>query len=94
MKTTKKSRRSGLLVQADDLELGQFYAVHGLKNGSVEPVQVAGMAFKLLAMNLPFIVGKLACDAAHPPLTFDARFLTFMRVTDEYVNAQQAETPS
>lgn len=89
MKTKKK--RLGMIVQADDLEVGQFFAVHGLKNGNDQPVQVAGMAFKLLAMNLPFVVGKLACDPDHGPLTFDTRFLNFMRVTPEYVHAQRPD---
>lgn len=89
MKTTKKPRRTGLIVQPDDLEIGEFYAVYGLKSGSSKPVQISGMAFKLLAMNLPFLVGKLAYDPAHPPLTFDSRFMTFMRVTPDYVQAQR-----
>jgi hypothetical protein len=92
MKITKKPRRKGLLIQPDDLQIGEFYAVHGLKNGSEEPIQVSGMAFKLMAMNLPFVVGKLAADPAHPPMTFDARFLTFMRVSDEFVQAQRPDT--
>ena len=45
-------------------------------------------------MNLPFLVGKLASDATHPPLTFDTRFLHFMRVSDDYVQAQRPETPA
>jgi len=91
MKTTKKPRSKGLLVHPDDLEIGEYYAVYGLKNG--EAAQISGMAFKLLAMNLPFIVGKLAHDPAHPPLTFDARFLEFIRVSDDYVTAQRPDTP-
>jgi len=91
MKTTKKPRRTGVIVHPDDLEVGQYYAVLGLRNGSEESVQIAGMAFRLLAINLPFIVGKLASDPSHPPLTFDVRFLTLMRVTDDYVNAQRPE---
>lgn len=86
MKT--KNKRNGLIVQADDLETGQFYAVHGLKN-SDEPVSIAGMAFRLSAINLPFCIGKLVCDPAHPPITIDARYLTFMRVSDDFVQAQR-----
>ena len=89
MKATKKPRRVGLIVQPDDLEVGHSYAVYGLKGGPEQRVPVAGMAFRLLALNLPFVVGKLAADPTDPPLTFDARFLTFMRVTDEYVKAQR-----
>ena len=94
MNKTKRPRRKGLVVHPDDLEVGQSYAVYGLKGGPAEPVPVAGMAFELQAMNLPFLVGKLAADSAHPPLTFDTRFLTFMKVTEEYVQAQRPEMPA
>jgi hypothetical protein len=57
-------------------------------------VPIAGMAFRLLALNLPFVVGKLAADPTNPSLTFDARLLTFMRVTDEYVKAQRPNEDS
>jgi len=89
MKSTKKSKSRGLIVQADDLEVGQFYAVYGLKNGPAEePIQISGMAFRLMAVNLPFVVGRLASNP-NPPLTFDSRFLTFMKVSEDYVMAQR-----
>jgi hypothetical protein len=89
MKATKKPLRKGLIVQPDDLELRRFYAVYGTKVGPEQPVPVAGMAFELLAVNLPFVVGKLTADPTHPPLTLDVRYLTFMRVSDDYVQAQR-----
>jgi hypothetical protein len=94
MKSTKKSRSRGLLVQADDLEVGQFYAVYGSKNDPDEPIQISGMAFRLMAVNLPFVVGRLVSNP-NPPLTFDSRFLTFMRVSEDYVLAQRTteDTP-
>ena len=49
---------------------------------------MSGLAFQLAAVNLPFLVGRLACDPAQPPVTFDVRFLEFMGVTDDYVRAQ------
>lgn len=84
----KKPRTTGLIVEPDDMDVGMFYCVHGLKNGSMRPVPIAGMAFRLTAMNLPFIVGKLACDPKHDPVTFDSRYLKFMRVTTAFVDAQ------
>jgi hypothetical protein len=94
MKSTKKSRSRGLLVQADDLEVGHFYAVYGSKNDPDEPIQISGMAFRLMAVNLPFVVGRLVSNP-NPPLTFDSRFLTFMRVSEDYVMAQRTteDTP-
>lgn len=88
MKSIKKSRSRGLLVQADDLEVGHFYAVYGSKIDPDEPIQISGMAFRLMAVNLPFVVGRLVSNP-NPPLTFDSRFLTFMRVSEDYVMAQR-----
>jgi len=86
-----KARRKGLLIQPDDFQVGRFYAVYGLKDGPQEPLPVAGMAFRLHAVNLPFVVGKLVSDPDHPPLTFDVRFLTFMPVSDDFVQAQRPD---
>ena len=91
MKITKQSGRNGLFVEADDLEVGKYYAVHGEKDCPDQPVPVAGMAFKLLAMNFPFIVGKIAAEPSQPAITFDVRFLNFMKVSDEFVQAQRPE---
>ena len=93
MKITKKPRRKGLLIQPDDLQIGECYAVYGLKNGSEQPVPIAGMAFKLVAMNLPFLVGRSAANPALEPVTFDTRFLSFMRVGQDFVTAQRPEAP-
>lgn len=87
MKNPKKHRMSGLIVQAD-LEMGQFYTVLGLKNGSREPVPIAGMGFRIVAMNLPFVIGRLASNPSYT-VTFDTRYLNFMRVSDEFMLAQR-----
>lgn len=87
--TMKRQRSKGLMVQPDDLQVGNFYAVYGKKSDASEPIQISGLAFRLTALNLPFLVGKLACDPAHAPITFDARFLNFMKVSDEFVMAQR-----
>lgn len=88
MKKPKKHRTSGLIVQPDDLEMGQFYTVLGLKNASMEPVPIAGMGFRIVAMNLPFVIGRLASNPTNT-VTFDARYLNFMRVSDDFVLAQR-----
>ncbi len=77
--------RKGLFVAQDDLTVGQHYAVVGCKCHD-NPVPVGGLAFKVLAINFPFIVGKLVTNGES--LTLDTRFLNLMRVTDEYVAAQ------
>lgn len=89
----RKKHHQGLIVWPDDLEVGQHYAVLGLKHQNNEGVQIAGMAFQLKALALPFVVGKLECDPTHGPVTFDSRVLTFMRVPAEYVQAQRPDSP-
>lgn len=69
-------KTTGLIVQADDLEVGKFYGVHGQKNtfDAFEcPAQNAGLAFKILAMNLPFVVGKFICNPACCPCGSEGR---------------------
>jgi hypothetical protein len=92
MTTTRKPRKAGLLVQADDLRVGKHYAVHSLKNGSEEPLTIFGQAFKVSAINLPYFVGNLAVDPTHPPVTFDVRYLNIMHVSKEYVEARRPDT--
>jgi hypothetical protein len=87
-------KTTGLIVLADDLDVGRYYAIYGQKNafdGIECPPQWAGLAFKLLAMNLPFVVGKFVCNPACYPYTFDSRDVTFMRVSDDFVKAQRPD---
>ncbi len=86
------SSQPGCLVAPDDLEIGQYYAVHSLKLNPGMPVPIAGEAFCLVAIQLPFIVGQLAAQAA--PLTIDTRFINIMRVSAEFAAAQQPLMPA
>jgi hypothetical protein len=90
MKTTKtrKSRTKGLLVQADDLKLGEYYAVHSLKKDRSVHLPIAGQSFKVTAIDLPFVLGWMVPDPDHPVVTLDVRFLNFMKVSPEFVQAQ------
>lgn len=79
----KRKKHRGLIVPSDDLNLGQWYAVHS------DTFPFAGMAFRIIAMNLPFVVGRTACNPAQP-VTIDTRHLALMKVDDEYANAQRS----
>jgi hypothetical protein len=91
MTSTTAPRRTGLLVHPDDLQVGKFYAVYGVKHDPEQTHPVFGQVFKLTAVNVPFLVGKLVADPAHPAVTLDVRFLGFMKLTPDFVKAQ---TPS
>jgi hypothetical protein len=79
MTTTRITGKKGLLVQANDLAVGKHYVVHSVKNCPPDSHPVLGQAFRLTAMNLPFVIGKLVSDPAHPPLALDVRYLDFGR---------------
>jgi hypothetical protein len=87
MTTATNTSQKGLLVAADDLTVGRYYCVHSLKAALDEPLPVAGHSFKVVAINLPFFIGRLVSDPTQA-LTLDVRFLNVMRVTPDYVKAQ------
>ena len=67
--------------------MGKHYTVHSLKAAPDEPLSIAGQAVKVLAINLPFFIGKMVSDPTQV-ITMDVRFLNIMRVTPDYVKAQ------
>jgi hypothetical protein len=85
-----KSRRKGLLVPADDLAVGRFYCVHGVKGGPTETWPIFGQSFQIKAINLPFVVGQLVSEPAQR-ITFDVRYLDLMAVTKEFTDAQRPD---
>jgi hypothetical protein len=84
--------RKGLFIQPDDMNVGDYLAVVGCKLHD-NPIPIAGLAFKVTAINMPFLIGQLVQDPSHAPITLDLRFLNVMRVTDEYVKAQAPQMP-
>lgn len=81
-----------LYVECDDLTVGEYYAVVGCKAHD-SPLPIAGLAFQVKAINMPFLVGKLVMDPAHAPITLDLRFLHLMRCSTEFVTAQMPQMP-
>lgn len=75
-------------VAPDDLEKDHYYAVTGCNCGCKKPIPISGHAFKCTAVNRPFIVAEMVEDPSQPQ-TFDTRLLSFMRVSDDYVEAQR-----
>jgi hypothetical protein len=88
----KQERRTmkGAILAEDDLEVGQHVCVYGLKRAPDEGAPIFGQSFEVKAICLPYIVGQLLSDATKPTLTLDCRYLHLMRVTKEFVEAQEA----
>lgn len=80
-------KKKGLICTPDDFTVGETYCVLGLKR-SKRPIPIAGQAFKIVAMNLPFIVVELATVNQNPPVTIDTRFVNLMKVDRSFALAQ------
>jgi hypothetical protein len=83
------SKRYGILLAEDDLEIGQHVCVYDLKRHPDETAPIMGQSFQVKAICLPYIVAQLLSDASKPILTLDCRCLSLMRVTKEFVAAQE-----
>lgn len=68
-----------------------IYAVHSVKSEPEQTYPILGQAFRIKALNLPFLVGEMVSDPTQA-ITFDLRYLNFMSVTKEYVAAQRPDT--
>lgn len=85
--TEPKPTKKGLVCQPDDFTVGETYCVLGLKRGR-RPISMAGQAFKIVAINLPFIVVDIATFQQTPPVTIDTRFVNIMKVDRAFALAQ------
>lgn len=81
-------KRYGLLPD-DDLAKGQYVCVHSLKGNPEALVPIMGQSLLVKAVCRPFFLGQMLSDPDRPIVTLDLRHLNLMRVTKEYVEAQQ-----
>lgn len=79
----------GVMLAEDDLEVGQYVCVYNLKKQPEEGAPIMGQSLHIKAICLPYFVGQLLSDPSEPVLTLDCRYLNLMRVTEEFVKAQQ-----
>lgn len=79
----------GLTLVEDDLEVGQYVCVLNLKRQPDDAAPIMGQSLHIKAICLPYFVGQLMSDPSLPILTLDCRYLNLMKVTAEFVKAQQ-----
>lgn len=79
----------GVKLAEDDLEVGQYVCVYNLKKEPNEGAPIMGQSLHIKAICLPYFVGQLLSDPSEPVLTLDCRYLNLMRVTEDFVKAQQ-----
>ncbi len=85
---TPRRKSVGVMLAEDDMEVGQYVCVYNLKK-TEDGAPIMGQSLHIQAICLPYFVGKLLSDPSEPVLTLDCRYLNLMRVTEEFVKAQQ-----
>ena len=81
----KDRRRNGLLLAADDLHQGQLVTIHHWRDRREWGM---GVALRVEAINLPYLVVQPLNDTEARPVILDLRRLRLMRVSEEYARAQ------
>ena len=87
-----KRKRRGLLLQADDLDVGRWVAIHHWRH-QPDCNQGLGHALIIKAINLPFVVVQPHGEPQYEPAILDVREAAFMFVTQDFVNAQHGPFP-
>lgn len=82
-----KHKKKGLLLHADDLEVGRLCTVYQ------GPPYMTGLALKITAINLPFIVVTPYDPTKPAPITLDIRTTPLMAVTKDFAEAQLDRYP-
>jgi len=84
------TRRKGLLLAADDLQVGKLVAIH---HGTRQYRDFCGAILQITAINLPFVVARMVPRPDLPPFTLNVRDCVFMPVSEEFAAAQAQQTP-
>jgi hypothetical protein len=83
----KEATHKGVILAEDDFELDQLVVVHSLK-GTLDTAPIMGQPLKFKAICLPFIIATIVLE--NRPITLDARYLHFMKISEEFVRAQMS----
>ena len=81
----KGRRRNGLIVVADDLHNGLLVTIHHWRDRREWGM---GVALRIEAINLPYVVAQPLNDAEARPAILDLRRLRLMRISEEFARAQ------
>ncbi len=91
MNVKKDRRRNGLLLAADDLHPGQLVTIHHWRDRREWGM---GVALRIEAINLPYLVAQPLNDAEARPAILDVRRLRLMRISEEFARAQVTGSPA
>ena len=85
------TKEKGLMIQADDLQVGQHAAIHSWRDGKSHWL---GDALETKAICLPYIVVRFVSQQEWPAVTLDTRQVNLMQVSPEFVQAQLGGYPA
>jgi hypothetical protein len=78
-------RRNGLILAADDLQRGLLVTIHHWRDRREWGM---GVAMRISAINLPYVVAQPLNDAEARPAILDLRRIRLMRISEEFALAQ------
>lgn len=87
----KDRRRNGLLLAPDDLQQGLLVTIHHWRDRREWGM---GVALRIEAINLPYLVVQPLNDAEARPVILDLRRMRLMRVSEEFARAQASGSPA
>ena len=79
-----------MLLNADDLAVGRWVAVHAFVNSDAV-ADFFGIAARITAIELPYLVAEPAIGG--PPVTMDVRQVRLMPVSPAFAAAQAGAQP-
>ena len=81
----KDRRRNGLILAADDLQQGLLVTIHHWRDRREWGM---GVALRIDAINLPYVVAQPLNDTEARPAILDLRRIRLMRISEEFARAQ------
>ncbi len=86
----KDRRRNGLLLAVDDLQKGLLVTIHHWRDRREWGM---GVALRIDAINLPYLVAQPLNDAEARPAILDLRRIRLMRISEEFARARRPAPP-
>ncbi len=84
-------KKKGLLLQADDLEVGRLVTIHHWRDRRSCGL---GHAYRLKALNLPYVVVQPLGGENRRPIILDLRQVCLMPISEEFADAQALTPPA
>lgn len=84
-------KKKGLLLRADDLDVGRLVTIHHWRDGGSIGL---GRAYRVRAVNLPYTILQPLGPDSDRRFTLDLRRAVLMPITEAYAQAQAEGPPT